>query len=158
MPSIGWVILALIWTRAWWGMRIHWVTIRNLLMLPLLMIGFGVAGVFQRSGVEVLGWCAAALVALPGGFVTAPCPTEVDPRGRLKLPESIMAPLRYFLIFLVRMELLISLQVHPENRDALMLATAICDGAVAGYYVGWCLGLIDHFRRALAAPAAAGYS
>jgi hypothetical protein len=158
MPTVGWVFLAMIWTRAWWGMRIHWVSFNSLMILPLLFIGFGVADIYARPQADVLGWAAAALGAFPLGFRTAPCPVTVDRRvGKLKLPASLLAPMRYLLIFLVRSELMISEQVHPEARDQLLLATCIFAGAVVGYYIGWCISLLDHYWRAPPRPVASGY-
>ncbi len=158
MPTVGWVFLALIWTRAWWGMRIHWVSFKSLMILPLLFIGFGVAEIYARPQLDIACWTLAALATFPLGFYTAPCPLTVDRRvGKLKLPASILAPARYLLIFLVRSELLVSSQVHPEARGELLLATCIFAGAVVGYYIGWCISLLEHYWRAPPRPVASGY-
>ncbi len=148
-PPFVWVILALLMLRATRSARARTVSLFGLLLIPLLLILGGVAGLSIRSAQDSIGWAVMALIWLPVGFFTAPHPTEIDRAARtLRVPASIVAPLRLLLIFVVRYGLGVAIAMHPDRRAELTFHTNLFSGGVAGYYLGWTMFLLRAYWRA----------
>ncbi len=148
-PPFVWVILAVLMLRAIRSARARTVSLFGLLLIPALLILGGAASLSIRSVQDSIGWAVMAVIWLPIGFFTAPHPTEIDRAARtLRVPASIVAPVRLLLIFLVRYGLAVAIAMHPDRRAELTFATNLFSGGVAGYYLGWTIFLLRAYWRA----------
>jgi hypothetical protein len=159
-PPVVWLAAAVICLRAARSLRTRWVSLVSLFLIPLIFIAGGIAGASLHSADNVIGWAILAFVLVPTGYFTAPQPLAIDhAKKRLHLPRSIFAAIRVPAIFVIRYALAVMSAVQPRLRGEIALATSLFSGAVVGYYLGWCLGLLQAYYlapRAFEAPDPAG--
>jgi hypothetical protein len=151
-PPFVWVIAVLICVRAARSLRVRWVSLIGLLLVPVIFVAGGIAGASLQSSDNVIGWAVLAFVMVPTGYFTAPLPLAIDhAKRRMRLPRSVASAIRVPVIFIVRYALQVAIAVQPKHKAELLFATSVFSGAVVGYYVGWSLGLLQAYY--LAPPA-----
>jgi hypothetical protein len=151
-PPFVWVIAVLICVRAARSLRTRWMSLFSLFIVPVIFVAGGIAGASLHSADNLIGWAILAFVFVPTGYFTAPQPLAIDhPKRRLQLPRSVFGAIRVPAIFIIRFVLAVMSAVQPARKGEIDLATSLFSGAVVGYYVGWSLGLLQHYY--LAPPA-----
>jgi len=148
-PPFVWVIAVLICVRAARSLRVRWVSLIGLFLVPVIFVAGGIAGASLQSLDNVIGWAVLAFMMVPTGYFTAPQPLAIDhAKRRMQLPRSVAGAVRVPVIFIVRYALQVAIAVQPGHKAELLFATSVFSGAVVGYYVGWSLGLLQAYYLA----------
>ncbi len=148
-PIFVWLIAVFVCLRSLRSLRTRWVSLVSLFIVPVIFVAGGVAGASLHAADNLIGWAILAFVFVPTGYFTAPQPLAIDhAKRRLKLPRALFTALRVPAIFIIRYALAVLSAVQPERRAEIALATSLFSGAVVGYYLGWSLGLLQHYYLA----------
>jgi hypothetical protein len=145
-PPYVWAVAVLICWRSVQSLRTRWVSLVRLFLVPVIFVAVGIAGASLHSMDNLIGWAILAFVLVPTGYFTAPQPLAIDhAKRRMRIPRSLFTAIRVPAIFIIRYVLAVISAVQPARQAEIALATSLFSGAVVGYYLGWSLGLLQHY-------------
>ena len=145
-PPFVWVIAVLIGWRSVQSLRTRWVSLVRLFLVPVIFVVIGIAGASLQTRDNLVGWAMLAFLLVPTGYFTTPQPLAIDlAKRRLRIPRSVFTAIRVPAIFVIRYVLAVISAVQPARRGEIALVTSLFSGAVVGYYLGWSLGLLQHY-------------
>lgn len=118
------------------GLRERSVPIARVVIMPIVFIAWGLAGLAQRGAEGVAPWLLAALAGMAGAnAVRARFQIEV-PLRRVSQAGSLMPLLRNMSIFLAHYALHVATVFEPARASLLMRIDAAVSGLCAGYFIG----------------------
>lgn len=151
-PPVVFVLLAFLIWRGVQGMRPRTLSLWRLCMVPVIFIVIGISMLFMHhaGGVRpLLAWFGTLALLTPVGLLTGPKLLAVDrSRGVVTTSGSWLPLVRNVLVFLLQYGVAVMAALHPGERDLLAIANRIVSGATAGYFLGWSMAMILHYRRA----------
>jgi hypothetical protein len=159
-PVWVWPLLALLVYSGILAMRPRVVSWRRAIIVAIVFIGWGIAGLLGRAGLSPV-LAATWLVAATSGGVLALGTSRFAElradrgRGLVELPGSALPLARSLLVFTAKYALGVAAALYPEMRGDIAFWDVAVSGLGAGYFLGWSLRFAEAYRRAPAIAAIA---
>ena len=147
----AWVYLLfalLLWLGAC-QLRPRIVPVQRIWRTPLVFIVWGLCGlVIHNTGAltSLLPWLIAASVGLLAGVARPNTLAINHARSLVSRPASILPLLRNFTIFAAHYALNVAAVFNP-GQHAIMQVDMALSGVFAGYFLGWLLRFVQHYRE-----------
>ena len=155
-PPAVFVLLAFLIWRGVQGLRPRTLSLWRLCIVPVIFIVIGVSMLFMHHAGSVwppLAWLGMLTLLTPVRLLTGPKLLAVDRgRGVVTTGGSVLPIVRNVLVFVLQHGVAVTAALHPGQRDLLAVVTRVVSGATAGYFLGWSIAMILHYRRAPALP------
>lgn len=147
-PAWVYVLFALL---LWLGvsqLRAHAVPVRRIWLTPVVFIIWGLCGLAMHNKgmlISLLPWLVAASVGLLVGLARRNTLAIDHARGLVMRPASVLPVLRNFMIFAAHYALNVAATFNPGEHAIMQVDLAI-SGVFAGFFLGWLLRFIQHYR------------
>jgi hypothetical protein len=156
-PTWVFILLAFLIYQGIQALRPRTVSIWRLFIVPVVFIVMGVSRmVFGHADglAPPLAWLVAAAALAPIGFLTAPKALGVNHAAHtVTRPGSVLPLVRNVTVFLLQYAVAVTAALHPNAHSAGALIARAVSGATAGYFIGWAMALLRHYRAAKDQPA-----
>lgn len=144
-------LLALLLWQGSRALRDQTLPLWRVMIVPLvfLLIGLARLALGRTETWETLAiWAAAAVAFAPIGVITRPQVLAVDrPAGRVTLKGTPFTLIRNVTVFALQYVAAVIAAISRDSSPALSLFVFAVSGGCAGYFAGWCLALLNRYRR-----------
>ena len=124
------------------------VPIARVVIVPMVFIAWGLAGLAQRGADGVAPWMLAALAGMAVANAGRAC-MRIDVRlRRVSQPASLAPLLRNVSIFLAHYALHVAVVFEPARASSLMRIDAAVSGLCAGYFIGSLIRIARAWQQA----------
>ena len=124
------------------------VPIARVVIVPMIFIAWGLAGLAQRTADGVAPWMLAALAGLAVANAVR-ARLQIDARLRRVSQASSLTPLlRNVSIFLAHYALHVAAVFEPARATSLMRIDAAVSGLCAGYFIGSLIRIARAWQQA----------
>jgi hypothetical protein len=150
-PVWAYVALAYLVLQGLLALRPRTVSITRIMLVPVIFIVLGVSRALVGDGGPwvLVAWAAGVVVLVPVGLLTAPHPVRVDrARGLITRRGSIIPLIRNVTVFMSQYAAAVLMAFHPEDHSAIAVTSRAVAGAAAGYFIGWSIAFLRHYRSA----------
>jgi uncharacterized protein DUF6622 len=150
-PLWVFVLLAYLVWQGILSLRPRTMPIWRLMIVPAVFIVMGLSRIALRpeDGMwPLLSWLAGAMLCAPLGLTTGPRLLAVDRKnGHVTRAGSKIPLARNIIVFLLQYAIAVTAALDPHGHAAVALIGRAISGACAGYFIGWIIALLRHYRN-----------
>lgn len=151
-PPWAFLILAYILWQGLASLRPRTLPFRRILIIPALFVILGVYRIITSPGsgfAGLLPWVIALIISAPIAFVTGPRLLAVDREsGEVTRPGSAVPLVRNLFVFSLQFAVAAMTGLGARGSHEAALAGHVISGATAGYFAGWMIVALRHYRSA----------